>query len=30
MAAPYRVWTNFEFMDNHGGWNEVDALVLGR
>jgi serine/threonine protein kinase len=30
LATPYRVWTNFEFMDNHGGWNEVDALVLGR
>lgn len=30
MTPPYRVWTNFEFMDNHGGWNEVDALVLGR
>ncbi len=30
MASPYRAWTNFEFMDNHGGWNEVDALILGR
>ncbi|MDZ4235382.1 MAG: NERD domain-containing protein, partial [Dietzia sp.] len=30
MTTPYRVWTNFEFMDNYGGWNEVDALVLGR
>jgi serine/threonine protein kinase len=29
-ASPYRVWTNFEFMDNHGLWHEVDALVLGR
>lgn len=29
-SSPYRVWTNFEFMDNHGGWNEIDALVLGR
>ncbi|WP_446222578.1 protein kinase domain-containing protein [Nocardia sp. IBHARD005] len=29
-AAPYRAWTNFEFMDNHGQWHEVDALVLGR
>ncbi|WP_138997409.1 protein kinase domain-containing protein [Rhodococcus zopfii] len=29
-ASPYRVWTNFEFMDNHGIWHEVDALVLGR
>lgn len=30
MSSPYRVWTNFEFMDNHGGWNEIDAVVLGR
>ncbi|MGF0247799.1 protein kinase domain-containing protein [Rhodococcus erythropolis] len=29
-ASPYRVWTNFEFMDNHGLWHEIDALVLGR
>ncbi|MEU1950839.1 protein kinase domain-containing protein [Nocardia rhamnosiphila] len=29
-AEPYRAWTNFEFMDNHGQWHEVDALVLGR
>ncbi|MFD2157214.1 NERD domain-containing protein [Rhodococcus jostii] len=29
-ASPYRAWTNFEFMDNHGQWHEVDALVLGR
>ncbi len=29
-APPYRAWTNFEFMDGNGGWNEVDALVLGR
>ncbi|WP_202927006.1 protein kinase domain-containing protein [Gordonia desulfuricans] len=29
-APPYRAWTNFEFMDNHGGWNEIDALILGR
>lgn len=29
-ASPYRAWTNFEFMDNHGGWNEIDALILGR
>lgn len=29
-ASPYRAWTNFEFMDNHGLWHEVDALVLGR
>ncbi|WP_235871071.1 NERD domain-containing protein [Rhodococcus spongiicola] len=29
-ASPYRAWTNFEFMDNHGMWHEVDALVLGR
>lgn len=29
-ASPYRVWTNFEFMDNHGQWHEIDALVLGR
>ncbi|MFC8385747.1 protein kinase [Nocardia sp. NPDC057272] len=29
-AAPYRAWTNFEFMDNHGQWHEIDALVLGR
>lgn len=30
MTPPYRVWTNFEFMDNHGQWHEIDALVLGR
>ncbi|GAA4479469.1 hypothetical protein GCM10023094_24630 [Rhodococcus olei] len=29
-ASPYRAWTNFEFMDNHGMWHEIDALVLGR
>ncbi|MGW0022629.1 protein kinase domain-containing protein [Rhodococcus sp. NPDC003382] len=29
-ASPYRAWTNFEFMDNHGQWHEIDALVLGR
>lgn len=29
-AAPYRLWTNFEFQDGQGTWNEVDALVLGR
>ena len=29
-AAPYRTWTNFEFMDSHGQWHEIDALVLGR
>jgi serine/threonine protein kinase len=29
-AAPYRAWTNFEFMDSHGQWHEVDALILGR
>jgi len=29
-APPYRAWTNFEFMDGQGRWNEVDALVLGR
>jgi serine/threonine protein kinase len=29
-ASPYRVWTNFEFMDTNGQWHEVDALVLGR
>ncbi|MFI7171644.1 protein kinase domain-containing protein [Rhodococcoides fascians] len=29
-SAPYRAWTNFEFMDNHGQWHEIDALVLGR
>lgn len=27
---PLRVWTNFEFRDEQGGWHEVDALVLGR
>ncbi|MGN7158135.1 protein kinase domain-containing protein [Dietzia cercidiphylli] len=30
VATPYRAWTNFEFMDNHGQWHEIDALVLGR
>lgn len=29
-AAPYRVWTNFTFMDSQGHYNEVDALVVGR
>lgn len=29
-ASPYRVWTNFDFMDTNGQWHEVDALVLGR
>jgi len=29
-APPYRGWTNVEFMDSGGGWNEVDALILGR
>lgn len=29
-TSPYRTWTNFEFMDNHGQWHEIDALVLGR
>lgn len=29
-STPYRAWTNFEFMDNHGQWHEIDALVLGR
>lgn len=29
-AAPYRVWTNFTFMDAQGHYNEVDALVVGR
>ncbi len=29
-ASPYRVWTNFEFMDEQGNWHEIDALVLGR
>lgn len=28
--SPYRVWTNFEFRDTHGGWHEVDALMLGQ
>lgn len=28
--SPYRVWTNFEFRDTHGGWHEVDALLLGQ
>ena len=28
--APFRVWTNFEFRDQRGGWHEVDALVLGQ
>lgn len=27
---PYRVWSNFEFRDDRGGWHEVDALLLGR
>lgn len=29
-AAPYRVWTNFTFMDSQGHYNEIDALVVGR
>lgn len=28
--SPYRVWTNFEFRDTHGGWHEVNALMLGQ
>lgn len=28
--SPYRVWSNFEFRDDRGGWHEVDALLLGR
>ncbi|MGP5714505.1 BREX system serine/threonine kinase PglW [Brachybacterium tyrofermentans] len=30
VRSPYRVWTNFEFRDTHGGWHEVDALLLGQ
>lgn len=30
VSSPYRAWTNFEFMDNHGQWHEIEALVLGR
>ena len=26
---PWHVWTNFEFIDDEGRINEVDALVLG-
>ncbi|MFC7752058.1 protein kinase domain-containing protein [Tsukamurella soli] len=29
-TSPYRAWTNFEFMDSRGQWNEIDALILGR
>lgn len=29
-TSPYQVWTNFSFIDNHGQWHEVDALVVGR
>ena len=29
-VSPYRVWSNFEFRDERGGWHEVDALLLGR
>ncbi|MCC3270094.1 BREX system serine/threonine kinase PglW [Arthrobacter gengyunqii] len=29
-TSPYRVWSNFEFRDERGGWHEVDALLLGR
>jgi hypothetical protein len=28
--APFRAWSNFEFLDGHGKWHEVDLLVLGR
>lgn len=28
--APFHVWTNFSFTDEHGRTHEVDALVLGR
>lgn len=27
-AAPYRAWTNFEFRDSQGSFNECDLLVL--
>jgi serine/threonine protein kinase len=27
---PFRAWTNFEFRDGQGKWQEVDLLVLGR
>ena len=26
--APWRAWSNFEFIDDEGRVNEVDALVL--
>lgn len=29
-TSPFRAWTNFEFLDSHGRWHEVDALVLAR
>ncbi|WP_303377569.1 NERD domain-containing protein [Corynebacterium sp.] len=29
-APPYRVWSNFEFIDDNGQWHEVDALVVGQ
>lgn len=29
-AAPYRVWSDFEFIDDNGQWHEVDALVVGQ
>ena len=28
--APFRAWSNFEFMDSSGAYQEVDLLVLGR
>lgn len=29
-TSPFRAWTNFEFLDSHGRWHEIDALVLAR
>ena len=28
--APFRAWSNLEFRDGQGKWQEVDLLVLGR
>src|SRR5487761_1403879 len=29
-VAPFRAWSNVEFRDGQGKWQEVDLLLLGR
>lgn len=28
--TPFCAWSNFEFLDSHGRWHEVDLLLLRR